>query len=474
MHSIISSFLSNRFQRVTIEGVESPWAPVMAGVPQGSILGPLLFLVYINDLLIGIESNARIFADDTSLFKISVNNHSSTKVLNEDLTRITHWSHQWKMIFNPDESKQAVEVVFSSKNLPTQFDDLSFHGVGVLKVNETKHLGLKLHNKLSFQSHIDDKIKKSRQGVGLMKRIYPYVPRATLELVYKLYVRPHLDYGDIIFHIPYKENPAFLSEDTDESLNILMKKIESVQYDAALAASGAWHGSPRKELYDNLGWESLHLRRELRRLSMFHEIFTTEQPAYLFDIIKDHKPNPRARGADANNLRNFYTRTENFSLSFFPSTTEKWNRLDDASKSLVLKCSFKRDILKRIRPKRKEMFGIDDSDGQKWLTQLRIRLSPLNAHKFHHNFEDTLTPMCNIHDGIDDSAHFLLHCRQFSTLRLDLFQNLSLLLNNLDVNSLPSNTLLNILIYGKENLSGETNKSILLNTINFIRRSNRL
>ena len=191
-----------------------------------------------------------------------------------------------------------------------------------------------------------------------MKRIYLYVPRATLELVYKLYIRPHLDYGDIIFHIPYKENPAFLSEDTDESLNILMQKLESVQYDAALSASGAWHGSPRKELYDNLGWESLNLRRELRRLSMFHEIITTEQPAYLFDIIKDHKPNPRARGGDANNLRNFYTRTENFALSFFPSTTEKWNRLDDASKNLVLRSSFKRDILKRIRPKRKEIFPL--------------------------------------------------------------------------------------------------------------------
>ena len=120
------------------------------------------------------------------------------------------------------------------------------------------------------------------------------------------------------------------------------------------------------------------------------------------------------------------------------------------------------------------MFGIDDSDGQKWLIQLRIRLSPLNAHKFHHNFEDTLTPMCNIHDGIDDSAHFLLHCRQCSTIRLDLFHNLSLLLKNLDANSLPINTLLNILIYGKANLSREINKNILLNTINFIRRSNRL
>ena len=111
----------------------------------------------------------------------------------------------------------------------------------------------------------------------------------------------------------------------------------------------------------------------------------------------------------------------------------------------------------KIRPKRKEMFGIDDRDGQKWLTQLRVRLSPLNAHKFHHNFLDTLTPMCNIHDGIDDSNHFLLHCRQFSNIRTDLLHNLSLLLND-NINIMPSHTLLQILLYGKENASHEINK----------------
>ena len=119
------------------------------------------------------------------------------------------------------------------------------------------------------------------------------------------------------------------------------------------------------------------------------------------------------------------------------------------------------------------MFGIDDRDGQKWLTQLRVRLSPLNAHKFHHNFHDTLTPMCNIQDGIDDSNHFLLHCRQFSNIRTDLLHNLSLLLND-NINIMPSHTLLQILLYGKETASHVINKQILLNTIDFIRRSNRL
>ena len=102
-----------------------------------------------------------------------------------------------------DELKQAVEIVFSSKYNPTTFDDLVFHGVGVRKVNETKHIGLVLNEKLSFQSHVDSKISKASQGVGLMKCIYPYVPRFTLELGFHLNFRPHLDYADIIFHFPY-------------------------------------------------------------------------------------------------------------------------------------------------------------------------------------------------------------------------------------------------------------------------------
>ena len=133
------------------------------------------------------------------------------------------------MIFNPDESKQAVEIVFSSKYNPTTFDDLVFHGVGVRKVNETKPIVLVLNEKLSFQSHIDIKISKTRQGVGLMKCIYPYVPRFTLELVFKLNVRPHLDYADIIFHIPYKDNPAFLSEDTERNF-LTCKKNDDVRW----------------------------------------------------------------------------------------------------------------------------------------------------------------------------------------------------------------------------------------------------
>ena len=114
---LIDSFLSERFQRVLLNGLASKWSQIKAGVPQGSVLGPLLFLVYINDVLEGLTSNVKLFADDTSIFSVVRDSSSSSLSLNEDLSKISQWGYKWKMLFNPDASKQAQEVVFSCKKI---------------------------------------------------------------------------------------------------------------------------------------------------------------------------------------------------------------------------------------------------------------------------------------------------------------------------------------------------------------------
>ena len=90
----IQGFLSNRFQRVLPNGQTSEWLPVKVGVPQGSILGPLFFLIYINNLSENIESTVELFADDTSLFSVVHNNNTSAEVLNRDLRKISEWAHR--------------------------------------------------------------------------------------------------------------------------------------------------------------------------------------------------------------------------------------------------------------------------------------------------------------------------------------------------------------------------------------------
>ena len=112
---IMEDFLANRYQRIVLNGQVSKWAAVKVGVPQGSILGPLLFLIYINDLSNELSSNSRLFADDTSLFSVVRDMNLSANVLNNDLLKINNWAYQWKMSFNPDPFKQAQEVIFSGR-----------------------------------------------------------------------------------------------------------------------------------------------------------------------------------------------------------------------------------------------------------------------------------------------------------------------------------------------------------------------
>ena len=113
--NLLSNFIRNRKQRIVLNGQTSSWADVSAGVPQDSILGPLLFLAYITDLADGLSSNAKLFADYTSLFFVVHNAYTTAKELNNDLVKISRWAYQWKMSFNPDPSKQAQEVIFSRK-----------------------------------------------------------------------------------------------------------------------------------------------------------------------------------------------------------------------------------------------------------------------------------------------------------------------------------------------------------------------
>ena len=118
-YNLIQSFLDSRHQRVVLNGQSSKWSLVEADVSKGSILGTLLSLVYINDLPQGLRCNAKSFADDTSLFSTITSPAISSSNLNEDLVKITHWAYQWKMLFNPDISKQAQEIIFSRKKYNT-------------------------------------------------------------------------------------------------------------------------------------------------------------------------------------------------------------------------------------------------------------------------------------------------------------------------------------------------------------------
>ena len=147
------------------------------------------------------------------------------------------------MIFNPDASKQAQEIVFSRKANASNHATVYFNNVPVIRDNIQKHLGLFLDSKLSFFDHINEKIKKATKGVNVIRKMNLLLPRSFLLTIYKLFARPHLDYGDATYDQP---NNSRLSD-----------KIESVQYHVALTITGAIRGTSKEKLYQELGLESL-------------------------------------------------------------------------------------------------------------------------------------------------------------------------------------------------------------------------
>ena len=130
---LFANYLSNRKQRVVLNGSYSEYSNIESGVPQGSVLGPLQFLLYINDLEVDIKSNINFFAGDTMLFSIVKDPGTSAYELNHDLDIIHKWTHQWKLEFNPDPTKQATEVLFSCKKSSPTHPQIVFNGTVVGK-----------------------------------------------------------------------------------------------------------------------------------------------------------------------------------------------------------------------------------------------------------------------------------------------------------------------------------------------------
>ena len=258
MYNLIESFLSDRFQRVVLNGQNSKWEKISAGVPQGSILGPILFLIYINDISENLESNVKLFADDTSIFSVVFDPNLAAAILNRDLLKIQQWAFQWKMSFNPDPSKQAQEVIFSRKNNKPYHPDLVFNQVNIQRTQSQKHLGLILDEKLDFKEHVKVLMDKASKGISIIRKLRYLIPRHSLVTIYKSFIRSILEYADVIYDQP--SNDSFSN------------KIESIQYNAALAITGAIRGTSKDKLYRELGLEQLSSRRWFKRLCLFHKI----------------------------------------------------------------------------------------------------------------------------------------------------------------------------------------------------------
>ena len=203
---------------------------------MGSVLGPLLFLIYINDLPDRITYICKIFADDTSFFSKVIYTRNSQNDLNYELQSISNWTYQWKLQFNPDPKKQANEIIFSRKSNTYMYPPVTFN-------NNTITKWVVLDSKVEFNIHIAQKIKNCNKIIGFIRRLSISLPIKSLITVYKSFVRPHLNYRDILYDKSGNQN--------------FENRLEQVQSKAYLTITRAIQGTFRHRLYDELGSMSL-------------------------------------------------------------------------------------------------------------------------------------------------------------------------------------------------------------------------
>ena len=258
----------------------------------------------------------------------------------------------------------------SRKNQIQNHSTISLNNIQVERTNFQKHLGLILDEKLNFKQHVDSAISKVNKGISVIKKLRHTLPRKSLITIYKVFRRPLIDYGDIIYDQP--NNDSFC------------EKLESTQYKAALAITGAKQGTSRDRVYAELGLESLKARRWYKRLSC---MFMNEQaPSYLINLIPKNNQIIRTRNS---HIPIFHCRTDCFKYSFFPSTLRDWFNLDENIRNSESISIFKNRLLSFIHPVQNSVFNIFDPKGLKFvnLPRLRLEFSHLNEHRFRHNFE---------------------------------------------------------------------------------------
>jgi len=244
----IDCFLAARSQRVVVNGQYSGWLPVVSGVPQGSILGPLLFILYIDDVKRAVQhSSVKVFADDISLYS-QVSCYEDCSKLQDDLSCVYQWSLKWQLKLNPNKC-EALNI--SNKRSPIVFD---YHvgSQSILWSQKIKYLGVVINSKLKWNDHCQYVVNKATKCLNRLRRaMYGCTHEAKIN-AYKALVRPYLEYACAVW-APYT------ARDND--------LLESVQNRAARWIKSFWDSSAVRwsksssVCVEELGWPSLKLRR---------------------------------------------------------------------------------------------------------------------------------------------------------------------------------------------------------------------
>ena len=460
--NIISDYLHNRSVKVKVNGTLSNSSPdgfINSGVPQGSILGPLLFLLYINDLPDSLKSCTFLYADDTSIY-CPVNPANPNAALNDlqnDLNLIHEWSRLWGLTFKPSKSK---DITFT-KNGTKQYPDMTLDNSVIPTVSKYKHLGFILDNNLNFNAHVLELAEKIQNKLNPLKRLSYSTKSCHLDIICKSFIFSHYDYCDILY---------------DKAGCRALAKLNSTYYRAAIIVSGCIHGTSTQKVLKILNWPTLRERRKERLKIYMFKINQDSQPVYVASkfrrhisiqvrVLRNHRPYI-FRAHSSAKIRN--------SPLYNIMTT--WNNLDPVFRELRPLSLFKSRIRNRpyIKTSTVNLKNLNRKE-ELCLNRLRADLI-LKSHLYAHNFNSVNNPNCN-HCGVHcTTAHFLLNCRDPNhQIRIN---NLKGDLRDIGVldkfNQLNQTNKINMLLYGHEDLSLDQNKAILLTVSKFIQNNHHL
>ncbi|OWF50811.1 RNA-directed DNA polymerase from transposon BS [Mizuhopecten yessoensis] len=399
------NYLSDRKQRVVINGKNSNWLNVKAGVPQGSILGPLLFLIYINDIVKDIQAKIKLFADDTSLYVTVDIPRVSADILNSDLNKFHNWSQRWLVNFNPSKTET---LLISRKTIKPFHPPLNMNNTNISEVATHKHLGIFLSGNGHWNEHISYLISKISPKINILRKFKFSLDRYSLQTMYYTLIRPILDYGDILWDCLTKAQSELL---------------ENLQLEAARIVTGGTRLTSRIKLYTETGWLPLEERRKQHKLILFHKMVHGLAPQYLLDILPQRNRNYHNHDTrTGNNFRPLVSHTSLYNKSFLPSAISIWNSLPDYVKNDPSIYKLK-TYLRKPSNKIKNFYFNGTRLGQIHHARLRMECSSLKFYLYQRNLIDS--PLCSCMQANETNEHYLLHCCLFSQLRLHTFNEIN-------------------------------------------------
>ena len=325
----LNNYLADRFQMVVVNGSVSSEAAVLSGVPQGSVLGPLLFLIYIDDLpnvvqaLLG-DSKVNLFADDILLYHLILNPDDYI-LLQRAVLLVEQWSVANFLSFNAGKCKYMTVSRKQSPLVPS--NPLKLFGTPLQKVDCYKYLGLLLTTNLSWSAHITSICSKAKKILGLIyRRFYGSADQTTLKQLYLSLVRPHLEYACQIW------DPHLVKD---------QKMLENVEKFGCRLAAHHWDAS-YQELLELFELQPLEQRRLYLKLGMMFKII--HKLCYFPNAPPIRDDLPSLRGVHSLPLDPPFAHTNAYKYSFFPHTMSAWNSLTNECVTSSSYSSFMRQL----------------------------------------------------------------------------------------------------------------------------------